>query len=89
MVQVIATDQDNADFRSTATVTINIKDINDHSPTFPEDTYKLSVPEHSPAGTVLDTITVSDSSVVSLRRMEHACMICIHCSFFYFQGIRS
>lgn len=57
-MQVIATDEDKPTFSTTATVTISIKDANDNSPTFPEDTYKLTVAEHSPAGTAIATITV-------------------------------
>lgn len=57
-MQVIATDEDQPTFSTTATVTISIKDANDNSPTFPEDTYKLTVDEHSTAGTTIATITV-------------------------------
>ncbi|KAK5865039.1 hypothetical protein PBY51_016234 [Eleginops maclovinus] len=60
VLQVIATDEENPTFQSRATVTINIEDANDNSPEFQQDTYKLEVPEHSPAGHVLDTITAED-----------------------------
>lgn len=59
LVQVIAIDQDEISYRSTATVTINIKDTNDNSPQFPEDTYRLKVDEHSADGTIVGNITVS------------------------------
>ena len=59
MVQVVAIDQEESSFRSTATVTINIKDTNDNSPEFPQATYKLHVAEHSPTGTIVANITVS------------------------------
>lgn len=79
MVQVTAVDQDKPTFSSTAQVTINIKDGNDNSPTFEQDTYKLNVPEHSPIGTELDTITVSSfQSEFSLRHLELL--------FFYFRN---
>lgn len=58
MVQVIATDQEKTEFRTTATVTIQIKDTNDNSPKFLQNTYKLNVTENSPVGTELATITV-------------------------------
>lgn len=58
ILQVIATDKGKPSFQSTATVTINIKDTNDNSPTFPEVTYKLNVTEHSPVGTEVAVITV-------------------------------
>uniref|UniRef100_UPI0037E78288 cadherin-related family member 2 n=1 Tax=Semicossyphus pulcher TaxID=241346 RepID=UPI0037E78288 len=60
VVQVIATDQDDLSFHSTATVTIHIKDTNDNSPTFPQPTYRLEVPEHSDVGTVVADITAED-----------------------------
>ncbi|XP_041847203.1 cadherin-related family member 2 [Melanotaenia boesemani] len=59
ILQVIAIDKE-TNAGSTATVTINIKDINDNYPTFPKSTYKLSVAEHSPENTVVDTITADD-----------------------------
>lgn len=59
MVQVIAIDEEETNFTSTATVTINIKDINDNNPRFPQDSYKLNVTEDCPAGTTVANITVS------------------------------
>ncbi|XP_041652775.1 cadherin-related family member 2 [Cheilinus undulatus] len=60
IVEVIATDQDDESFRSTATVTIHIKDTNDNNPKFPEQSYSLNVSEHSPIGTVVAQITAED-----------------------------
>lgn len=60
-MQVIATDEEQTDFMSTATVTILIRDVNDNSPKFSPDTYKLTVAENSPAETTLKAITVSAS----------------------------
>lgn len=57
-VQVIAIDEDEPSFISTATVTIHIRDDNDNSPKFPQETYRLDVPENSPTGTELQVITV-------------------------------
>ncbi|NXI72491.1 CDHR2 protein, partial [Anseranas semipalmata] len=54
VVQLIANDMGNpTDCCSTATVTINLIDTNDHTPEFPQSTYNLSVMENSPAGTVV------------------------------------
>lgn len=55
---MIAIDEESK-LQSNATVTITINDANDNSPTFPKDIYKLSVPEHSPVGTVIANFTVS------------------------------
>lgn len=60
VLQIIANDMGNlTDCCSTATVTINLIDSNDHTPEFPQSTYNLSVMENSPAGTIISpNITV-------------------------------
>ncbi|XP_070693422.1 cadherin-related family member 2 [Pempheris klunzingeri] len=59
VLRVIAKDQETS-FSSMATVTINIMDTNDNTPKFKQDTYKLKVAEHSPAGTIVANITAED-----------------------------
>ncbi|XP_028271478.1 cadherin-related family member 2 isoform X2 [Parambassis ranga] len=71
VLQVIATDQEETSFHSTATVTINIRDANDNSPQFPQDTYKLNVSEHSPAGTVVATITAEDPDTMDEGKITY------------------
>lgn len=58
--QLIANDTGNpTDCCSTATVTIDLIDTNDHIPEFPQSTYNLRVMENSPDGTIIATnITV-------------------------------
>ncbi|NXV04299.1 CDHR2 protein, partial [Cettia cetti] len=62
VVQIIANDTGNpTDCCSTATVTIDLMDSNDHIPEFPQSTYNLSVMENSPDGTVISpNITAYD-----------------------------
>ncbi|POI25531.1 hypothetical protein CIB84_010719 [Bambusicola thoracicus] len=62
VVQLIANDTRNpTDCCSTATVTIDIIDTNDHIPEFPQSTYNLRVMENSPDGTIIATnITAYD-----------------------------
>ncbi|XP_059681564.1 LOW QUALITY PROTEIN: cadherin-related family member 2 [Gavia stellata] len=62
VVQIIANDMGNpTDCCSTATVTIDLIDSNDHIPEFPQSTYNLSVMENSPAGTIISpNITAYD-----------------------------
>ncbi|NWR26650.1 CDHR2 protein, partial [Tachuris rubrigastra] len=62
VVQIIANDTGNpTNCCSTATVTIDLIDSNDHIPEFPQSTYNLSVMEHSPEGTIISTnITAYD-----------------------------
>ncbi|XP_074530895.1 cadherin-related family member 2-like [Halichoeres trimaculatus] len=61
IVEVIATDQDDTSLHSTATVTINIKDVNDNSPEFPQATYRLNVTENADVGTVVANISATDA----------------------------
>ncbi|NWV27759.1 CDHR2 protein, partial [Origma solitaria] len=62
VVQIIANDTGNpTDCCSTATVTIDLIDSNDHIPEFPQSTYNLSVVENSPNGTIISpNITAYD-----------------------------
>uniref|UniRef100_A0A5F8A456 Cadherin-related family member 2 n=1 Tax=Macaca mulatta TaxID=9544 RepID=A0A5F8A456_MACMU len=60
VVQVVATDSVSQNF-SIAMVTIHLRDINDHRPTFPQSLYILRVPEHSATGSVVtDSIHATD-----------------------------
>ncbi|XP_076429495.1 cadherin-related family member 2 [Peromyscus maniculatus bairdii] len=52
LVQVVATDSVSKNY-SVANVTIHLRDINDHRPTFSQSLYELTVPEHSPTGFVV------------------------------------
>lgn len=70
---MIAIDEDNRTFQTTATVNITIKDVNDNNPTFPKDSYKLSVPEHAPNGTVISNVTVSPVLASLLETLETVC----------------
>ncbi|XP_036799425.1 cadherin-related family member 2 [Oncorhynchus mykiss] len=72
VIQIIAKDHSNtADCCSTATVTIQIKDINDNSPTFPKEVYILKVDEHSPNGTTVDTITATDPDTMDVDNIRY------------------
>ncbi|XP_054572964.1 cadherin-related family member 2 [Eptesicus fuscus] len=60
LVQVVAIDSVSRN-SSVALVTIHLRDINDHRPTFPESHYNLSIFEHSPVGSVVtDSIHAFD-----------------------------
>ncbi|NXJ23148.1 CDHR2 protein, partial [Dicrurus megarhynchus] len=62
VVQIIANDTGNpTDCCSTATVTIDLIDTNDHIPEFPQSTYNLTVMENSASGTIISpNITAYD-----------------------------
>ncbi|NXS14834.1 CDHR2 protein, partial [Neodrepanis coruscans] len=70
VVQIIANDTGNpTDCCSTATVTIDLIDSNDHIPEFPQSLYNLSVMEGSPNGTVISpniTAYDPDSGILGL-----------------------
>ncbi|XP_044062276.1 cadherin-related family member 2 isoform X3 [Siniperca chuatsi] len=72
VLEVIATDQEEPSFQSTATVTIKIKDTNDNSPKFPQDTYKLNVAEHSPVGTIVANITAKDPDTMDQGNITYS-----------------
>lgn len=43
-----------------ANITILVEDINDNAPTFTNDLYQVTLPEHSPAGSAVITVTATD-----------------------------
>ncbi|XP_068596706.1 cadherin-related family member 2 [Brachionichthys hirsutus] len=71
VLQVIAIDDEEPSFSSSATVTINIMDMNDVSPKFPQSTYRLNVSEHSPVGTTIASITAEDPDTMDKDRLTY------------------
>ncbi|NWH70773.1 CDHR2 protein, partial [Piaya cayana] len=73
VVQIIANDTGNpTDCCSTATVTIELIDSNDHIPEFPQSIYNLSVEENSPDGTIIiPNITAYDPDSGDLGRITY------------------
>ena len=57
-IQAVARELDNALAESRATITIDLRDVNDNWPEFPEDSYTADIPENSPRNTLVTTITV-------------------------------
>lgn len=70
-VKVIAVDQGNTALRSTADVTINIIDANDHNPVFDPETYFAEVPEHCSDGTSVITITANDPDTMDQDKITY------------------
>ncbi|XP_041515884.1 cadherin-related family member 2 isoform X1 [Microtus oregoni] len=71
-VQVVATDSVSNN-SSVATVTIHLRDINDHRPTFSQNLYKLTVPEHSPTGYVVtSSIKATDPDMGEWGRITYS-----------------
>ncbi|XP_055064438.2 protocadherin-16 [Misgurnus anguillicaudatus] len=46
--------------QSEANLTVLVGDINDNAPTFTQDLYQVTLPEHSPAGSPVITVTATD-----------------------------
>ncbi|XP_024078035.2 cadherin-related family member 2-like, partial [Terrapene carolina triunguis] len=71
-MEIVANDTRNpGNCCSIATVTIQLLDINDHSPEFGQSTYQLQVPENSPAGTVISNITATDPDSAGFGRITY------------------
>ncbi|XP_056617163.1 protocadherin-15a [Triplophysa dalaica] len=51
--------------RTTITLLVEVTDINDNSPVFSQPTYMVSVPENTPAGTVILRLDAVDADLVS------------------------
>ncbi|NWH66854.1 CDHR2 protein, partial [Geococcyx californianus] len=73
VVQIIANDTGNpTDCCSTATVTIDLIDSNDHIPEFPQNSYNLCVEENSPDGTIISpNITAYDPDSGALGQITY------------------
>uniref|UniRef100_A0A8C1QEH1 Protocadherin-16 n=1 Tax=Cyprinus carpio TaxID=7962 RepID=A0A8C1QEH1_CYPCA len=46
--------------QSEANLTVLVEDINDNAPTFAQDLYQVTLPEHSPSGSPIITVTATD-----------------------------
>ncbi|XP_032484856.1 cadherin-related family member 2 [Phocoena sinus] len=72
LVQVVATDSVSRS-SSVALVTIHLRDVNDHRPTFPHNLYNLSVFEHSAVGYVVtNSIQASDPDTGEEGRITYS-----------------
>ncbi|XP_051716503.1 cadherin-related family member 2 isoform X2 [Ctenopharyngodon idella] len=72
-VQIIAKDA-SKDFTSTASVTININDVNDNFPKFPKEVYNEAVDEHCEDGTFVATITATDADALDDGKITYRLM---------------
>ncbi|XP_070575711.1 neural-cadherin-like isoform X2 [Ptychodera flava] len=59
-LQAVATDEGGNGLSGFADVIVNLRDINDNAPHFPDEPYVGSVPEHSEAGSFVMTMTGVD-----------------------------
>ncbi|XP_029113305.1 cadherin-related family member 2 [Scleropages formosus] len=71
IVKIVATDSSNTYWHSTATVTIEINDINDNSPAFQHEINNLEVEEHSSNGYIIATITATDPDTADVDNITY------------------
>ncbi|XP_061659458.1 protocadherin-16-like isoform X2 [Syngnathoides biaculeatus] len=57
-----------------ANVTILVEDVNDNVPVFTKDLYQVSLPEHTPAGSVVITVTATDKDSRENGRITYSVM---------------
>ncbi|XP_018592676.2 protocadherin alpha-3-like [Scleropages formosus] len=62
-ITITATDEGNPPLSSTSVITIQISDVNDNIPRFPDSELHVFVPENSPVGTLIETVTAKDVDV--------------------------
>ncbi|MFT7819495.1 hypothetical protein AGIG_G26394, partial [Arapaima gigas] len=60
-VTIIATDEGNPPLSSSTVITVQISDVNDNAPCFPEQELNVYLKENSPAGTLIQTVTAVDA----------------------------
>ncbi|XP_061557950.1 LOW QUALITY PROTEIN: protocadherin-16-like [Phycodurus eques] len=70
-VTVRATDSQH---RTEANITILVEDVNDNVPAFTQDLYQVTLPEHTPAGSVVVTITATDRDSGENGRITYSVM---------------
>ncbi|KAL2077322.1 hypothetical protein ACEWY4_026826 [Coilia grayii] len=62
-VTITATDEGTPPLSSTSVITVRVSDVNDNAPQFPEPIINVYVKENTPVGSVLHTVSASDSDV--------------------------
>ncbi|XP_061607074.1 protocadherin-16-like isoform X2 [Phyllopteryx taeniolatus] len=70
-VTVRATDSQH---HTEANITILVEDVNDNVPAFTQDLYQVTLPEHTPAGSVVVTVTATDRDSGENGRITYSVM---------------
>ncbi|XP_077402425.1 protocadherin-16 isoform X2 [Vanacampus margaritifer] len=70
-VTVRATDSQH---HTEANITILVEDVNDNVPAFSQDLYQVTLPEHTPAGSVVVTVTATDRDSGENGRITYSVM---------------
>ncbi|KAG5269346.1 hypothetical protein AALO_G00200980 [Alosa alosa] len=59
---------------SEANLTILVEDVNDNAPTFTQDLYQVTLPEHSPTGSAVITVTATDKDTGENGKISYRVM---------------
>ncbi|XP_028816714.1 protocadherin alpha-3-like [Denticeps clupeoides] len=71
-VTIVATDDGLPPLSSTSVITLDVSDVNDNAPIFPEGAVNIYVKENSPAGTRLKTVTATDADIRENSRITYS-----------------
>ncbi|XP_061755852.1 protocadherin alpha-5-like isoform X10 [Nerophis ophidion] len=71
-VTIVATDEGSPPLSSSSVITIQVSDVNDNAPRFPEPVINIYVKENSPVGASIHRITAIDSDVNENARVAYA-----------------
>uniref|UniRef100_UPI003AAED358 protocadherin alpha-2-like n=1 Tax=Centroberyx gerrardi TaxID=166262 RepID=UPI003AAED358 len=71
-VTITATDEGTPPLASTGVITVQISDVNDNAPRFPEGSINVYVKENSPVGDIVKKITADDADVDENAKMSYS-----------------
>ncbi|XP_071380363.1 protocadherin alpha-2-like [Centroberyx affinis] len=71
-VTITATDEGTPPLSSTGVITVQISDVNDNAPRFPEGSINVYVKENSPVGDIVKTITADDADVDENAKLSYS-----------------
>ncbi|XP_030595796.1 protocadherin alpha-3-like isoform X13 [Archocentrus centrarchus] len=71
-VNIVANDKGNPPVSSTSVVSIQVSDVNDNAPLFPEAVINVYVKENSPVGTVINRVTATDADISQNSLVSYA-----------------
>uniref|UniRef100_UPI003AACF494 protocadherin alpha-2-like n=1 Tax=Centroberyx gerrardi TaxID=166262 RepID=UPI003AACF494 len=71
-VTITATDEGTPPLSSTGVITVQISDVNDNTPRFPESSINVYVKENSPVGDIVKKITADDADVDENAKLSYS-----------------
>ncbi|XP_059201794.1 protocadherin alpha-3-like [Centropristis striata] len=71
-VTIVATDKGTPPLSGTSVLSIHVSDVNDNAPLFPEPLINVYVKENSPVGTIIKTVTATDTDVDQNSKVSYS-----------------